>query len=126
MDLAVVIPTRNRPALLADCLRTLAGQKTTASVEVVVVDDGSVDPLSPVVAEFSAQAITFRTLRTPSAGLSVARNRGVEATTADLIAFLDDDTLVAPGWCDGVVTAFREFGCAGLADRKSTRLNSSH
>lgn len=116
-ELSVIIATRDRASLLADCLRTLASQKTTAQVEVLVVDDGSIEPLERVVGGFTAATICFSMLRVPPGGLSVARNRGVEASHGDVIAFLDDDTLVAPGWCDGVLGAFRSLGCAGLAGR---------
>ena len=50
-------------------------------------------------------------------GLNVGRNRGAEATSAEIVAFLDDDTLVAPEWADAVINAFRTLDCAGLAGR---------
>lgn len=116
-DLAVIIPTRDRPGLLVDCLSTLASQQTAAKLEVLVVDDGSLRPLAPAVAQFAAETVTFRTLRTPPGGLNVARNKGVDATQAPLVAFLDDDTLVSCGWADAVLAAFRSLTCAGLAGR---------
>jgi glucosyl-dolichyl phosphate glucuronosyltransferase len=116
-DLSVVIPTRDRHDVLADCLATLSAQRTTANVEVIVMDDGSSEPVAPLVERCGTDRITFRTVRLSGDGLNVARNRGVADARADIISFLDDDTLVAEGWADGVLRAFSSTGCAGLAGR---------
>jgi glucosyl-dolichyl phosphate glucuronosyltransferase len=112
MRLSVVIPTRDRPGTLADVLRTLAEQD--AELEIVVVDDGSTADLAPVVA---AAALPVRLERQAPSGLNAARDRGVAATTGEIVAFLDDDVLVAPGWARAVLDAFERTGCAGMAGR---------
>jgi GT2 family glycosyltransferase len=111
--LAVVIPTRNRPDLLVDCLRTLTRQ-TLPDIDVLVVDDGSERPLEPAVTGVDPR---LRCHRQAPGGLNAARNAGVAHTTAPIVAFLDDDTLVAPGWAEAVVAAFAETGCSGLGGR---------
>ena len=116
-DLSVVIPTRDRADVLTDCLATLSAQRTSAAVEVIVMDDGSEVPVAPIVERFGTERLQFRTVRLSGDGLNVARNRGVEAAGADIISFLDDDTLVAEGWADGVLRAFDSLGCAGVAGR---------
>jgi glycosyltransferase involved in cell wall biosynthesis len=116
-DLAIIIPSRDRPASLEDCLRTLTQQLTESTIDVLVVDDGSTLPLAPIVARFRAPRMTFRTLTVPSGGLNVARNLGVNSTDAPVVALLDDDTLVEPHWAEAVIDAFRSLDCAGLAGR---------
>lgn len=111
--LAVVIPTRDRPDLLRDCLRGLTTQ-TFSDIEVLVVDDGSLTPLAPLVASVDP---SFRCHRHDPVGLNTSRNAGAELTTAPLIAFLDDDTLVPPTWSGAVVRAFTETACAGVGGR---------
>jgi glycosyltransferase involved in cell wall biosynthesis len=111
--LAVVIPTRDRADLLADCLRSLAAQGTS-DLEVLVVDDGSDAPLAPVVRDVDAR---FRCHRQEPAGLNAARNAGARLTTAPVIAYLDDDTLLRPGWAAAVAAAFAQTGCSGLGGR---------
>jgi glycosyltransferase involved in cell wall biosynthesis len=116
--LSVVIPTRDRPALLADVLRTLASQDAGPGVlDVVVVDDGSSCDLAPVIATHDTAAVPMRRLRQAPAGLNVARDRGVAATTGELIAFLDDDVLVAPGWARALLDTFATTRCDGVAGR---------
>lgn len=117
MDLSVIIPTRDRPRLLADCLDALASQETTREVEVIVIDDGSRDPLEPIVSAAASNRLLFRCVRMEGAGLSAGRNRGVAESTAPLIAFLDDDTLVSQEWCESVIDAFGALKCDALAGR---------
>lgn len=51
----------------------------------------------------------------------MARNRGVSETKGDLVAFLDDDTLLAPDWASAVIGAFEDAECAGIAGRVRLR-----
>jgi glycosyltransferase involved in cell wall biosynthesis len=111
--LAVVVPTRNRADLLADCLDSLARQ-TLADLEILVVDDGSDQPLAAHVAKAAPRA---RCHRQEPGGLNAARNTAVELTSAPLIAFVDDDTLVPPQWAAAVVEAFATTDCSGLGGR---------
>ncbi len=93
---SVVVPTKDRPALLAATLRSICAQED-ASIEVVVVDDGSADPdaVPALVARLADDRI--RVLRHPvPAGVGAARNRGLAATTGSRVAFCDDDDLWAP------------------------------
>jgi glycosyltransferase involved in cell wall biosynthesis len=93
---SVVVPTKDRPALLAATLRSICRQEAVV-IEVVVVDDGSTDAdaVESVVAKLEDARV--RVVRQPfSEGVSAARNRGFAATSGDLVAFCDDDDLWAP------------------------------
>lgn len=90
VDVAVVIPTRDRPQLVATAVAAALAQQGV-SVEVVVVDDGSD---VPVTVEADRRV---RVVRLPSSrGVAGARNAGVAAADAPWVAFLDDDDLWAP------------------------------
>ena len=90
----VVIPTRNRIALLARSLRSVQAQRGT-SFEVIVVDDHSIDETSEVIASLGDDRI--RVIRTERpGGAAVARNLGIREAAGRWIAFLDDDDLWAP------------------------------
>lgn len=97
--LTVAIPTRNRAAYLAVALRSLRRQRTAFPFEVVVVDDGSSDTTAQVAREYGARVERFDHHR----GLNAARNRAIELAEGELIAFLDDDVRVPPGWVSAVV-----------------------
>jgi len=95
-DVAVVIPVRDRPEGLG---RALAGIGPVA--ELVVVDDGSTDARAAAAVTAAAGATLLRTPR--PGGPAAARNRGLHATTAPLVAFVDSDCEPAPGWLDGLL-----------------------
>jgi hypothetical protein len=87
-EVTVVIPTRDRPALLADALASVAAQERPAA-RVLVVDDGSaVPPRVPSGVELQR--------RPASAGVSAARNHALAQVETEWVAFLDDDDLWAP------------------------------
>ena len=89
-DVTVIIPTRDRPSLLADALSSVEAQERRAA-RTVVVDDGSADP-PPLPSDPAIQL-----LRHPRAlGVAAARNRGLERVETEWVAFLDDDDLWAP------------------------------
>jgi hypothetical protein len=92
---SVVIPTRNRRALLhAHGLRSALGQIGVA-LEVIVVDDGSTDDTVESVASHGDPRV--RVLPNEHArGISGARNTGIAAARGEWLAFLDDDDLWAP------------------------------
>jgi glycosyltransferase involved in cell wall biosynthesis len=118
MRLSVVIPTRDRHELLQDCLETLGRQRSpSAGWEVLVIDDGSDDPLRPLVDRAARAGLPVRCERQPQAGLNRARNRGIESSTGEIVAFLDDDTLVAPGWAQAIDDAFGHRGYDALGGR---------
>jgi mycofactocin system glycosyltransferase len=87
----VVIPVRDRPAALARLLTALRADPATAGLPVLVVDDGSADPVParPGV----------RVVRHPTAlGPAAARNAGLQAVSTPFVAFLDSDCVPEPGW----------------------------
>jgi glycosyltransferase involved in cell wall biosynthesis len=104
-EIAVVVPTRNRPDSLVHCLEALERQ-TAASLEVIVVDDASPD--GAAVAAVVARAPRARLVRRETnGGVGVARNTGVDAATARFVCFTDDDCRAAPDWADRLVEPLR-------------------
>jgi len=98
---SVVVPSYNRPAQLRRCLAALCAQEGV-SFEVVVVDDGSAQPLSDVCAEFAPRV---RAIRQENSGPAVARNRGAAEARGAFLAFTDDDCLPRPDWLAALVKA---------------------
>ncbi len=84
---SVVIPAYNAEKFIVQALDSLVAQ-TYPAVEVIVVDDGSRDATSDVVARAHP---SVRCIRQPNGGASSARNRGVQEARGELVAFLDAD-----------------------------------
>lgn len=85
-DVTVVMPVRNRAALLPRALRSIAAQSLPVR-EVIVVDDGSSDGSGEVARRHGARVITLST----GGGSGPARNAGIHAAETEWIAFLDSD-----------------------------------
>lgn len=90
---SVIIPAHNAEQFIAAALRSVLAQ-TLPAYEVIVVDDGSRDRTRDVVAEMNAP--TIRCITQPQAGVSAARNRGLEEASGEFVAFLDADDLWRP------------------------------
>lgn len=97
VEISVVIPTFNRIDVLPEVLAALAGQEGAPSFEVVVVDDGSSDGTAEFLRAYRAP-YPLEILRQENAGPALARNRGVERSRGERVAFLGDDTVPSKGW----------------------------
>jgi glycosyltransferase involved in cell wall biosynthesis len=96
--LSVILPTRDRAAILARNLARLAREDAGGRVELVVVDDGSTDETASVLDRVPDLAHELRVVRRPApGGPAAARNSGLEVARGPVLVFLDDDTLPAPG-----------------------------
>lgn len=102
---SVIIPTRNRAAMLRDAVESVLAQKE-ASFELIVVDDGSEDDTPRMLAAYGEAVHTIRLAR-PS-GVSAARNAGIQASRGEWIAFLDSDDLWLPGKLRAQLEYFNE------------------
>jgi GT2 family glycosyltransferase len=111
-SVSVVICTRDRPELLRTCLQSLSGIAGTPH-EIIVVDNGSGPETAQVAANYRV-----RTVREEQVGLCRARNRGLTEVRSDIVAFLDDDTIVDARWLAAIAASFSDptIACAiGLA-----------
>ena len=95
-EIAVVVPTHNRPELLAVTLRSVLAQREV-ELTVAVVDDASSNPgdARGVVEAFGDPRVRLFRHDTPR-GVSAARNTGIANTSSEWIAFCDDDDVWAP------------------------------
>jgi glycosyltransferase involved in cell wall biosynthesis len=106
---SVVIPTRNRSALLALALQALIRQTLPAEqFEVIVVSDGATDDTEAVVAQYGRRLANLSLLRQAQRGPAAARNSGIAAARGRLIAFTDDDCIPQRDWLSRIVDCFRD------------------
>lgn len=102
--LSIILPTYNRVTLLRRAIAALLRQTApSGSYEIIVVDNNSSDGTSDAVAAIGDPRL--RVIREPRQGLSYARNAGIEAARAPIVAFTDDDVEAAPGWVETIVSA---------------------
>jgi GT2 family glycosyltransferase len=105
IDCSVVIPTFNRADQLREALDGLRAQQCDGlRFEVIAVDNGSTDSTRAMIESYGSDLrITYvlEAERGPSAG----RNAGIARATGRIVAFMDDDVRVEPGWIAAIVTA---------------------
>ena len=110
--ISVVIPTFNRASSLARLLDALASAEIDAdATEITVVDDGSTDDTATVVRQ---SPIPVSYLHQIGAGPAAARNAGWRASSAPVVAFLDDDCVPRPGWLADYLQAFEDPNVGGV------------
>lgn len=115
----VVMPLYNKRDYVEAAIRSALAQRGLH--ELIVVDDGSTDGSADIVANLAREDARVRLLRQANAGVSAARNRGVQASTAEYVAFLDADDLYLPGFLDQVAAlaaCYPEAGVCGTAYRR--------
>ncbi len=105
---SVIIPTYNRPKQLEECLHAI--QQTVyprAHFEVLVVDDGSREPLEEIVAVFRDR-MNITLIKQNHAGPSAARNRGAKEAQGQYLIFTDDDCLPQADWMEKLEQRFKQ------------------
>lgn len=106
---SVIIPTFNRAELIRRTVESALNQ-TYSHLEVIVVDDGSVDNTEAVVSTISDPRVSFVRLPTNCGG-AVARNSGIKAATGDYIALLDSDDTWLPNKIELQLASIRSHPC---------------
>jgi glycosyltransferase involved in cell wall biosynthesis len=109
-NLTVVICTRNRAEILKDCLSALAEQNGISQAQVLVVDNNSTDHTGEVARSFQDRLPNLKHVSEPRPGIANVRNAGIENTTTEYLAYLDDDVIPQPGWMGAVLGAFEATG----------------
>jgi glycosyltransferase involved in cell wall biosynthesis len=104
MKLSFVIPAYNEENYIGDCLEAILRETRGSSyeTEIVVVDNASTDGTAKVVAKYPEVKLVHE----PQKGIVKARRAGYLAATGDLIANVDADTRITPGWLKKVMDAF--------------------
>jgi cellulose synthase/poly-beta-1,6-N-acetylglucosamine synthase-like glycosyltransferase len=105
LTLAVVIPTYRRPDDLLRCLAALDAQRRPVD-EIVLVVRESDAATRHVIATATASSPVIRAVCVGDVGTVTARVMGLHASTADVIAYIDDDTAPHPDWSARIVAHF--------------------
>ncbi|HEX9428131.1 MAG TPA: glycosyltransferase [Candidatus Polarisedimenticolia bacterium] len=92
---SIILPTFNRAAVLPESVASVL-QQGHRDFELLIVDDGSTDDTSAMIAARFGADPRIRLLRTANAGPAAARNLGLRAARGELIAFQDSDDLWLP------------------------------
>ncbi|MCD6015157.1 MAG: glycosyl transferase family 2 [Solirubrobacterales bacterium] len=106
--ISVLVCTHNGARTLPDCLAGLEALEYP-DFEVIVVSDGSTDATAEIVHRHG-----FALIRGERMGLAAARNAGLEASTGEIVAYIDDDARPDPHWLTYLADSFRRWPWAGV------------
>jgi glucosyl-dolichyl phosphate glucuronosyltransferase len=107
-DISAIVCTYNRCAVLKESLSRIDCQQANGlRYEIIVIDNNSTDDTRQVIEAFAASSrCSIRYIFEPRQGVSHARNAGIAAARAPLLAFFDDDVLVSSDWLAQIKQTF--------------------
>jgi len=106
---SIIIPTRNQSRKLRYCLDHISRLNFDPHLfEVLVIDNGSTDDTEKVAVSFRETISNMQYHHCRSPGLMAARHMGFDNATGDILCYLDDDSLVAETWLEGISDSFRD------------------
>jgi glycosyltransferase involved in cell wall biosynthesis len=111
--LSIIIPVFNGERYIKACLTALTAQ-LTQDTEIILINDGSADRTDDIVkTEFAdvIQSGLLQYISTPNAGVSAARNLGLNQASGQYIAFVDADDMVTPDYVVQVMSAAQGGPC---------------
>ena len=120
MKLSFVIPAYNEESYVGDCLDAIVAQKkefvnnggSPDAIEIIVVNNASTDDTAAIVKKYP----DVQLVNEPEKGIVHARRAGFLASTGELIANVDADTRITPGWIKKVMDEFaRDPKLVGLS-----------
>lgn len=106
---SVIIPAYNAEAVISRSLDSVLKQKHK-DIEIIIVDDGSEDDTSKICAEYTNRYSNIKYISQENAGVSIARNTGIYASSGRYITFLDADDELMPDFVSFSLNLMRETG----------------
>ncbi len=103
--ITVIIPVYKVEKYLRKCLDSVINQ-TYANLEIICVDDGSPDNSGAILDEYAQKDSRIIVIHQENAGVSAARNRGLDIATGEYIAFVDSDDWLEPQCYELAVAEF--------------------
>lgn len=115
---SVIIPTYGRVWFLKEAVASIRAQEGGLEFEVIVVDNTPSGALHEYVGGMAAEpGPPVRYLAEPRPGLTAARHAGARGAQGEILAYVDDDILAAPGWLAALLPPYSDPGVACVGGR---------
>ena len=108
LDLSIIVPCHNSEKYVGRLLDSALNQQTAYCYEVIAIDDGSVDRTYQILEQYANRYSHLIIHHQDNAGISVARNRGIELARGEYIGFADDDDFLSPDYVETLVKKAKE------------------
>lgn len=120
--ISIIIPVYNVEKYLHRCIQSVVKQ-TYTNLEIILVDDGSSDRSPKICDEWSQRDSRIKVIHQNNAGVSAARNAGIQAAEGEYLYFVDGDDWIAPDLCEKVMDTFSKndvdivvFNCERISE----------
>ena len=97
--ISIIVPVYQAEKYLDRCIKSVLNQ-TYKQIELILVDDGSTDGSAAICDGYAAKRDNVKVIRQSNAGVSSARNKGLDAACGDYVMFVDADDYIAPSLCE--------------------------
>jgi GT2 family glycosyltransferase len=121
VDVSIIVPVYNALHLTLGCLESLLSQNSKFEFEVLIADDGSTDGTAELLRNFGAGVRVV--CNAGRKGFLGNCNHAATSARGRFLVFLNNDTVVLPGWLDELVAALRNGADIGLAGSRMISLN---
>ena len=104
---SIIIPVYNREQYIEECIRSIQAQ-TYKNYEIILIDDGSSDSTLAICRTLAQEEPAIRLFESGHAGVSAARNIGLDAARGNYVFFLDSDDIIHPRLLEVLVAGLIE------------------
>ena len=106
--ISVIVPIYQVEKYLEQCLDSILNQ-TYRQLEIILVDDGSPDHCGEICDRYASQDARIKVIHQPNAGLSAARNAGMDIAKGEYISFIDSDDYIDSHFYEKMEQGFQDY-----------------
>ena len=121
MTVSIVVPVYNTAEYLPACLDSILAQSFT-DFELILVDDGSTDDSLRICEAYAFRDARIRVFHQQNAGVSAARNLGVEQAQGDWLCYVDSDDVVLPVYLQDMLAVADSEDCLVMGNISDPRM----
>ncbi len=108
IDISIIVPVYNVERYLEKCITSILNQ-SFSNFELILVDDESKDGSGGICDKYAENDSRVRVIHKQNAGVSSARNTGLDSARGRYIMFCDSDDYVSPYWCETMKRAIEQY-----------------
>lgn len=124
VKVSVIIPVYNCSKYIGNTLDSVINQ-TFRDFEIIVIDDGSTDNSLEIINEkLNGCGLQYKVIHQENAGVSVARNRGIDVSTGDYIVFIDGDDYVLHNHLSELYTGTNDFSLTQFVKQDGEKVSN--
>lgn len=107
--ISIIIPVYNVEQYLNQCILSILKQ-AYSNFELILVDDGSTDCSGKICDEYADKDYRIKVIHKTNAGVSAARNDGIDISSGSLVCFIDSDDWIEENYLNVIVSEIEDFG----------------